>query len=342
MRCNRMEHRSLSYTYWLATECQRRHMKRAPRLLFLCSDNSVLSQMAEGLARVLYGSRAVAQSAGMMPSDIDPMVFEVMTETHIDVAGHTPKSLDVIDPADVDIVIMVAGDMMCPPEISDKRQIQWPIDDPRKVDVTGDVEARRTAFRQAREALRKALRDADEELTWVAPASYMNWRAFLDGQPFRGASEVPFYSDAARLRGALDNELGPYQLQHAFPEEEHDPVFVLVLNSHMSPHDSLRMDRTNTAGFTGSWLGDEIAALCSLENGVRLVAGSATRSLMPDGRWMISGDKDRPTFFLGRRSRRAILPRVEEHGVEHIVTCSVSEARSRSCNGSSASSPPIS
>ena len=41
-------------------------------ILFLCVANSARSQMAEGLARALFGARAEVQSAGSAPTSVNP------------------------------------------------------------------------------------------------------------------------------------------------------------------------------------------------------------------------------------------------------------------------------
>jgi hypothetical protein len=144
----------------------------------------------------------------------------------------------------------------------------------------------------------------------LGPACYRNWRAQLDGAESSGASEVPFYSDAD-IRWELNGGLGPYSLRNAMPADPSDPALILVAEFH-GPNLRDPMDRTDTANFTGAWLGDEIASLCALAFGVRLMAGGATRHLVkryaPD-RWLITGDRDRPTWFPKRADRRSVLPR---------------------------------
>ena len=45
------------------------------RTLFLCVANSARSQMAEGLARRLFGGRVEVESAGSRPSRVNPMAI---------------------------------------------------------------------------------------------------------------------------------------------------------------------------------------------------------------------------------------------------------------------------
>jgi arsenate reductase len=57
-------------------------------ILFLCVANSARSQMAEGLARRLFGARVRVQSAGSEPSQVNPYAIEVMREIGVDLSTH--------------------------------------------------------------------------------------------------------------------------------------------------------------------------------------------------------------------------------------------------------------
>jgi len=57
-------------------------MKRG--ILFLCVANSARSQMAEGLARMMWGDRIVVQSAGSEPSTVNSYAIEVMKAVGVD------------------------------------------------------------------------------------------------------------------------------------------------------------------------------------------------------------------------------------------------------------------
>jgi len=65
------------------------------RVLFLCSQNSARSQMAEAFLRLYGGERFEAHSAGLEPAPIHPYTLQVMAEVGIDLvaAGHRAKSL---------------------------------------------------------------------------------------------------------------------------------------------------------------------------------------------------------------------------------------------------------
>lgn len=65
------------------------------RVLFLCTQNSARSQMAEAFLRLYGGDHFEAHSAGLEPATIHPYTIQVMQEVGIDLiaAGHRAKSL---------------------------------------------------------------------------------------------------------------------------------------------------------------------------------------------------------------------------------------------------------
>jgi arsenate reductase (thioredoxin) len=67
---------------------------RKQEVLFLCTQNSARSQMAEGFLRHLAGDRFEAYSAGIDPTDeIHPCAIEAMREVGIDISDQYPKGL---------------------------------------------------------------------------------------------------------------------------------------------------------------------------------------------------------------------------------------------------------
>ena len=141
-------------------------MHRRPGLLFLCVANSARSQMAEGLARQMFGDRATIQSAGSAPSRVNPYAVEVMSEVGADLAGHRPKSVDTIDPATVDTVITLCAEEICPVWLGSARRLHWPIPDPASSDSALSRDDHLRRFRIARDRIRARLEAfASTELT---------------------------------------------------------------------------------------------------------------------------------------------------------------------------------
>jgi protein-tyrosine-phosphatase len=75
------------------------------RVLFLCVANSARSQIAEGLARHLLGTKIEVLSAGSQPSKVNPFAIETMAEIGIDISGQRSKSVAEIDIGSIDLVV---------------------------------------------------------------------------------------------------------------------------------------------------------------------------------------------------------------------------------------------
>ena len=126
-------------------------------VLFLCVANSARSQMAEGLARHLFGADVRVQSAGSAPSRVNPFAIKAMAELGIDLAGQSSKSVDTIDPATVDLVITLCAEEVCPVVLGGAKRLHWPLRDPdRKGEPLSD-DARLQHFRVARDEIKARL-----------------------------------------------------------------------------------------------------------------------------------------------------------------------------------------
>ena len=139
-------------------------MTRPAHLLFLCVANSARSQMAEGLARALFGQRAVVASAGSKPSRVNPYAIEVMKEIGIDLGSHRSKSVDDVDPTSIDTVITLCAEEVCPVFLGKVRRLHWPIPDPASDDRSLTREQMLARFRSARDTIRGKLAAFEPEL----------------------------------------------------------------------------------------------------------------------------------------------------------------------------------
>ncbi len=137
-------------------------------LLFLCVANSARSQMAEGLARKLFGARVSVQSAGSEPSRVNPYAIEVMREVGVDLTTHRSKSVQTIDPATIGTVVTLCAEEVCPVFLGKALRYHWPIPDPASTDPSLSRDAMLTRFRSARDQIQgrlevlEALLDAPE------------------------------------------------------------------------------------------------------------------------------------------------------------------------------------
>lgn len=126
------------------------------RILFLCVANSARSQMAEGLARSLL-SNVEVMSAGSRPSKVNPYAIEALAEQRIDISGHRSKSVDEIDPRQVDWVITLCAEEVCPVFPGRVRRLHWPIPDPASDDPSLTPDEMRARFRTARDRIKEKL-----------------------------------------------------------------------------------------------------------------------------------------------------------------------------------------
>lgn len=142
-------------------------MNNHKAILFLCVANSARSQMAEGLARKLLGSRIAVQSAGSEPSSVNPYAIEVMREVDVDLTTHHSKSVQTIDPATVGTVITLCAEEVCPVFLGKARRLHWPILDPASKDPSIPRDEMLTRFRTARDTIRGMLERfaAEEKVT---------------------------------------------------------------------------------------------------------------------------------------------------------------------------------
>jgi len=126
-----------------------------PSILFLCVANSARSQMAEGLARHLYGDRARIQSAGSMPAFVHPAAIAALADVGIDITGHRSKSVGEIDLAGVDLVITLCTDEVCPVTPARVERLHWPLPDP----AAAPLADRAARFAAVRDDLSRRLAD---------------------------------------------------------------------------------------------------------------------------------------------------------------------------------------
>jgi protein-tyrosine-phosphatase len=122
-------------------------------ILFLCVTNSARSQMAEGLAHMMFGDRVLVQSAGSDPSAVNPYAIEVMRERGVDLTAHRSKSVQSIDPATVGTVVTLCAEEVCPAFLGGARRHHWQIQDPATEDASLTREQMLSRFRIARDQI---------------------------------------------------------------------------------------------------------------------------------------------------------------------------------------------
>jgi arsenate reductase len=127
------------------------------RTLFLCVATSARSQMAEGLARRLFGDRVAVESAGSRPSRVHPIAIEVMRERGIDLTRHHSKHVDDVARDGVEQVVTLCAEEVCPLWLGSVRRLHWPIPDPASDDPAITPDELRARFRAARDEILRRL-----------------------------------------------------------------------------------------------------------------------------------------------------------------------------------------
>jgi len=111
--------------------------------------------MAEGLAKKLFESEALIQSAGSRPSVINPFAIKAMAEIGIGISNHRSKSVDEIDPSSVDTVITLCAEEVCPVFLGKAERIHWPHPDPGIGKNTDEEKLQ--SFREVRDEILKRI-----------------------------------------------------------------------------------------------------------------------------------------------------------------------------------------
>jgi arsenate reductase len=127
------------------------------RILFICVHNSARSQIATALVNRLCGDKLAAESAGLAPGKLNPLVVQVLAENGIDISQNQTRSVDDVlrVGAVFDYIVTVCSETeseSCPLFPGTGQRLHWPFDDPSK--FTGSEEERLAQTRRVREEVR--------------------------------------------------------------------------------------------------------------------------------------------------------------------------------------------
>ena len=128
------------------------------KILFMCVANSARSQMAEGIARALFPNIEF-QSAGSMPSRVNPLAIEVMKEINIDISNHSSKDFESLNDDfinNLDYVIPLCKEEVCPLLNSDAIVIPIPLEDPASENFSDN---KLNKFREVRDLIKYKLKE---------------------------------------------------------------------------------------------------------------------------------------------------------------------------------------
>ena len=144
----------MTTTTWQA-EAEEIRKARPRHILFLCVANSARSQMAEGIARSLAPAGTKISSAGSQPSQVNPLAIRALDEIGIDIRAQASKSVDDVSPDEVDAVVTLCAEEVCPVFLGKARRFHWGLPDPAH--AGSGEEERLQAFRDVRDELRRRL-----------------------------------------------------------------------------------------------------------------------------------------------------------------------------------------
>ena len=127
------------------------------KVLFVCIHNSARSQMAEAFLNAVGAGHYQAESAGLEPGTLNPLVVEALQEVGIDSSQATTKSVaDMLTRGPVfDTVVTVCDEASaerCPVFPGSAERLHWGFPDPSA--LTGSHDERMAAVRAIRDQIR--------------------------------------------------------------------------------------------------------------------------------------------------------------------------------------------
>jgi arsenate reductase len=137
-------------------------MFHRPKVLFICVHNSGRSQMSEAFLKHYAGDRFDAESAGLEPGRLNPLVVEAMAEIGIDISQNKTKSVfDVWKSGELFQYVIAVCDAeaaeKCPIFPGPTKRLHWSFHDPSK--VTGTYEQKLQKVRQIRDEIASKIQD---------------------------------------------------------------------------------------------------------------------------------------------------------------------------------------
>ncbi len=139
------------------------------RVLFVCTQNSARSQIAEAFLDELAGDRFEAKSSGLEAGDLNQLVVEAMHEVGIDISKNKTKSVfDLFKQGELFSYVIAVCDQAaaqkCPVFPGLKTEtIVWSFPDPAQ--FTGSREEKLERVRRLRDEIKKKVIEFVESVT---------------------------------------------------------------------------------------------------------------------------------------------------------------------------------
>ena len=131
------------------------------RVLFICEHNSARSQIAAAFLRKHGGDDYDVESAGLEPTELNPLAVAVMREAGIDISDQKPQSVFGLFKQGklyqtIIAVCQPAADK-CPIFPGVAKRLHWPFDDPAH--FTGTWEEKLSQTRQVRDQIEDTIKE---------------------------------------------------------------------------------------------------------------------------------------------------------------------------------------
>jgi len=119
------------------------------KVLFVCIHNSARSQLAEAFLNKLGDGKFAAESAGIEPGKLNPIVVESMQEVGLDISKNTCDSVERFIPRakEFDYLITVCDETSaerCPTFPGAVKRLHWGFPDPSALQGTKEAKLDRT------------------------------------------------------------------------------------------------------------------------------------------------------------------------------------------------------
>lgn len=132
------------------------------KVLFICIHNSARSQMAEAFLNQICPEEFEAQSAGLEPGKLNPIVVEAMQEIGIDISGNQTKSVfDKFKSGQIFAFAITVCDEAsaerCPIFAGVTKRLHWSFPDPSS--LSGTHEERLARTREIRDMIQEKIEE---------------------------------------------------------------------------------------------------------------------------------------------------------------------------------------
>ncbi len=136
-------------------------------VLFICIHNSARSQMAEAWLNHICGDGFSAESAGLEPGTLNPLVVEAMQEVGIDISQKKTRAVaGVLQSGKVFSYVVTVCDETsaerCPIFPGAAQRLHWGFRDPSA--LTGDHDEKMVEVRKIRDEIRARIEEWCEEV----------------------------------------------------------------------------------------------------------------------------------------------------------------------------------